>query len=115
MIGLGAPAAAAAVDNKIDGKLIAEGVKEEVRLQALALKGECGQAPCLAVVIIGERKDSQVYVRNKVAACEKCGIVSVTNALPEDASAAVRALNEDPSVHAILVQLPLPPHLDSKP
>ena len=56
----GVGAAAADIANKIDGKAIAEGVKEEVRLQVLALKDECGQAPCLAVVIIGERKDSQV-------------------------------------------------------
>ena len=77
------------------------------------LKDKLGRAPGLAVVIVGERKDSQTYVRNKVKACNECGIVSTKLELPESVTQDelikhVRTLNADALIDGILVQLPLP-------
>ncbi|MFR3791338.1 MAG: bifunctional methylenetetrahydrofolate dehydrogenase/methenyltetrahydrofolate cyclohydrolase FolD [Blautia massiliensis (ex Durand et al. 2017)] len=104
--------------NKIDGKALAAAVKEE----AARLVAECragGVAPCLAVVLVGEDPASQVYVRGKVEDCAQCGIESRTIRLPADATQAellaqVQALADDPAVHGILVQLPLPPQIDER-
>lgn len=76
-----------------------------------------GVEPCLAVIMVGENPASAVYVRNKERACAKIGIASRTIALPEDCTQAelharIDALNADPAVHGVLVQLPLPAHLD---
>ncbi len=101
----------------IDGTALSQRIREEVaqRVQALAARGI---RPGLAVVLVGEDPASQVYVRNKVAACEKAGLHSVKEQYPADMTEAellarVDALNRDPSIHGILVQLPLPPHMDS--
>ncbi|KCB42569.1 bifunctional methylenetetrahydrofolate dehydrogenase/methenyltetrahydrofolate cyclohydrolase FolD [Bordetella hinzii] len=101
----------------IDGAALSQRIREEVaqRVAALAAKGV---RPGLAVVLVGEDPASQVYVRNKVAACEKAGLHSVKEQYPADLSEAellarIDALNRDPSIHGILVQLPLPAHLDS--
>ena len=101
----------------IDGVALAAQIREQVaqRTSALAQKGI---RPGLAVVLVGDNPASSVYVRNKVAACEKAGIASVKQTYPADISEAellesVRVLNEDPAVHGILVQLPLPSHIDS--
>ncbi|CAM4389929.1 bifunctional methylenetetrahydrofolate dehydrogenase/methenyltetrahydrofolate cyclohydrolase FolD [Bordetella tumbae] len=101
----------------IDGTALSQRIREEVaqRVQALAAKGT---RPGLAVVLVGEDPASQVYVRNKVAACEKAGLHSIKEQYPADMSEAdllarIDALNRDPSIHGILVQLPLPPHMDS--
>ncbi|QWF38453.1 bifunctional methylenetetrahydrofolate dehydrogenase/methenyltetrahydrofolate cyclohydrolase FolD [Bordetella hinzii] len=101
----------------IDGGALSQRIREEVaqRVAALAAKGV---RPGLAVVLVGEDPASQVYVRNKVAACEKAGLHSVKEQYPADLSEAellarIDALNRDPSIHGILVQLPLPAHLDS--
>ncbi len=101
----------------IDGAALSQRIREEVaqRVTALAAKGV---RPGLAVVLVGEDPASQVYVRNKVAACEKAGLHSVKEQYPADLSEAellarIDALNRDPSIHGILVQLPLPAHLDS--
>ncbi|ARP76775.1 bifunctional methylenetetrahydrofolate dehydrogenase/methenyltetrahydrofolate cyclohydrolase FolD [Bordetella genomosp. 6] len=101
----------------IDGAALSQRIREEVaqRVQALAAKGV---RPGLAVVLVGDDPASQVYVRNKVAACEKAGLHSVREQYPADLTEAqllerIDALNRDPSIHGILVQLPLPRHMDA--
>ena len=101
----------------IDGAALSQRIREEVaqRVAALASKGT---RPGLAVVLVGEDPASQVYVRNKVAACEKAGLHSVKEQYPADMTEAellarIDKLNRDPSIHGILVQLPLPKHMDS--
>lgn len=105
----------------IDGKAIAATVrgeiKEEVEKMKEETKGEL--VPGLAVVLVGERKDSQTYVRNKKKACEEAGIVSYGTDLPDTATeeevlSVVREYNADPRVHGILVQLPLPSHINEE-
>lgn len=99
----------------IDGKAISAAVKEQVRAEIERDGLDAG----LAVVIVGDDPASRVYVNNKKKACELCGIKSYEYALPEDAAQEqllelVDALNEDKRVDGILVQLPLPKHLDEK-
>ncbi|CPP21133.1 bifunctional 5%2C10-methylene-tetrahydrofolate dehydrogenase/ 5%2C10-methylene-tetrahydrofolate cyclohydrolase [Bordetella pertussis] len=101
----------------IDGAALSQRIREEVaqRVQALTAKGV---RPGLAVVLVGDDPASQVYVRNKVAACEKAGLHSVKEQYPADLTEAqllerIDALNRDPSIHGILVQLPLPRHMDA--
>lgn len=101
----------------IDGAALSQRIREEVaqRVASLAAKGT---RPGLAVVLVGEDPASQVYVRNKVAACEKAGLHSVKEQYPADMTEAellarIDKLNRDPSIHGILVQLPLPKHMDS--
>ena len=103
----------------IDGKAIAQTVRDEVRDKVSAMRAATGKAPGLAVVLVGERKDSQTYVRSKKKACEEAGISSFGTDLPEDATeeevlAVVAAYNADPNVHGILVQLPMPKHIDEE-
>mmetsp|Transcript_786 Transcript_786/g.2012 ORF Transcript_786/g.2012 Transcript_786/m.2012 type:complete len:390 (-) Transcript_786:1576-2745(-) len=106
----------------IDGKAIAAQVRGEVKAAVETLKQEHGDekgAPGLAVVLVGERKDSQTYVRNKKKACDEVGIVSYGTDLPETATEeevlqVVEAYNADPKVHGILVQLPLPKHINEE-
>lgn len=101
----------------IDGRAIAESVRDEITRRAAALLAETGKRPGLAVVLVGEDPASQVYVRNKDRAAEACGFHSVKHTMPADASEAavleqVETLNNDPDIHGILVQLPLPDHID---
>ena len=103
----------------IDGKAIAQTVRDEVRDKVSAMRAATGKAPGLAVVLVGERKDSQDDVRSKKKACEEAGIASFGTDLPEDATeeevlAVVAAYNADPNVHGILVQLPMPKHIDEE-
>ncbi|MFN3303316.1 MAG: bifunctional methylenetetrahydrofolate dehydrogenase/methenyltetrahydrofolate cyclohydrolase FolD [Roseateles sp.] len=100
----------------IDGLALAKQTRADVAARAAALSAR-GHRPGLAVVLVGDNPASQVYVRNKVKACEEAGIHSVLEKY--DASmteaellARVEALNNDPSIHGILVQLPLPQHID---
>ena len=100
----------------MDGRSVAGRLKEEIARETLLLNQK-GNAPHLAVVLVGENAASQVYVRNKENACKKAGIRSTVLRLPETCAQdelenAVRTLNADDSVHGILVQLPLPAHLD---
>ena len=100
----------------MDGRSVAGRFKEEAARETLALV-QNGITPHLAVVLVGENAASQVYVCNKENACKKAGIRSTVLRLPETCTQAaledaVRALNADDSVHGILVQLPLPGHLD---
>ena len=99
----------------IDGKAIAKEVRAEIAAECAELK-EKGIIPGLAVIIVGEDPASQVYVRNKKKACEEVGFFSEVIELPEKTTeeellALVRKLNADPSIHGILVQLPLPKHI----
>ena len=100
----------------IDGKTISAHVRGEIAARATALTAR-GVQPCLAVLLVGVDPASAVYVRNKVAACDKAGIRSLRFDYPQDADPAevmarLAALNADPAVHGILVQLPLPPQFD---
>ena len=102
----------------IDGNALSRTLRTEVAQRAAALKIR-GVVPGLAVVLVGENPASQVYVRNKVKACADNGLHSVLEQYPSDLSEAdllarVEALNNDPAIHGILVQLPLPPHIDAQ-
>jgi methylenetetrahydrofolate dehydrogenase (NADP+)/methenyltetrahydrofolate cyclohydrolase len=101
----------------IDGKLISAQIRAEIKEETSAFIRSRGCAPGLAVVIVGENPASQVYVRNKARACEEVGFYSEVHALPaettqEELNALVDRLNKDEKIHGILVQLPLPKHLD---
>ena len=103
----------------IDGKAIAETVRGEVKAEVEAMKAKYGKVPGLATVLVGERKDSQSYVRSKKKACAEVGMASLGSDLPADISQeelleVVRELNANPDVHGILVQLPLPAHIDEE-
>ncbi len=100
----------------IDGRAVAKAFKEEIAKRTAQMI-ESGVAPHLAVVLVGENAASQVYVRNKENACIKAGIRSTVIRLEESCTQqeleeTVQRLNQDESVHGILVQLPLPKHLD---
>lgn len=104
---------------RIDGKQIAGEIRLELTGKVAAFRAANGFAPGLAVIIVGENPASKVYVRNKQRACEEVGIASTVIALPEDTKeeellSVVAELNADTSVHGILVQLPLPHHLDAE-
>lgn len=99
----------------IDGKAIAATIREEIKTEVSTMKTK----PGLAVVIVGERKDSQTYVRMKRKACEEVGIESFHAEIPETATEkevldVVKKFNADERVHGILVQLPLPKHMDEE-
>lgn len=104
--------------SRIDGKASAEQLREEVVKGVKGLKASHGVTPGLAVVLVGEDPVSQVYVRNKVRQTEACGMKSFDYILDATTSresllSIIESLNADPEVHGILVQLPLPNHLDS--
>jgi methylenetetrahydrofolate dehydrogenase (NADP+) / methenyltetrahydrofolate cyclohydrolase len=102
----------------LDGTAIAKAIREEVAAEVGRLSGN-GRKPGLAAVLVGEDPASAVYVRSKGKACEEAGMHSVTIRLGADAAesellATVDRLNADPKIHGILVQLPLPKHIDSE-
>jgi methylenetetrahydrofolate dehydrogenase (NADP+) / methenyltetrahydrofolate cyclohydrolase len=102
----------------IDGNAIAKSIRQEVTLEVAKLVAR-GIKPGLAVVLVGDDPASEVYVRNKGRACDEAGMHSVTINMPaattqEELLGQVERLNEDPAVHGILVQMPLPKHLDSE-
>jgi len=104
---------------RIDGKAKAEQLAESITRQTADLLDEHGIKPGLAVVIIGEDPASQVYVRNKKRRAESCGFYSVQHTLAADSSQAdvlslIDEINNDAAIHGILVQLPLPDHLDEQ-
>src|SRR6185503_6974586 len=101
----------------IDGKASAAKLRDKIAAEAARLKAAHGLVPGLATVLVGSDPASEVYVRNKGKTAEALGFKSVHVALPADTSqdilhAKVRELSADISVHGILVQLPLPKHLD---
>ena len=100
----------------IDGNLLSRQLRSEVAQRATALTAR-GHQPGLAVILVGEDPASAVYVRNKVKACEDSGVRSIFEKYDADLSEAallarIEALNADPTVHGILVQMPLPKHID---
>ena len=102
----------------IDGNALSKTLRADVARRAAALKAR-GVVPGLAVILVGDNPASQVYVRNKVKACEDSGLHSVlekydASMSEADLLARVEALNQDPSIHGILVQLPLPAHIDAQ-
>ena len=101
----------------IDGVKLAATIREDVAARAAVLTTK-GVKPGLAVILVGQDPASQVYVRNKVAACEKAGLHSVLEQYPADMTqeallSRIETLNADHHIHGILVQLPLPKHIDS--
>ncbi|HLP57433.1 MAG TPA: tetrahydrofolate dehydrogenase/cyclohydrolase catalytic domain-containing protein, partial [Candidatus Deferrimicrobium sp.] len=103
----------------IDGDRISAIIRDEIKAEVEEMKSRYGKVPGLATVIVGERKDSQTYVKMKKKACAYVGVTSFGKELPEDISQeelikVVEELNADPNVHGILVQLPLPSHIDEE-
>jgi methylenetetrahydrofolate dehydrogenase (NADP+)/methenyltetrahydrofolate cyclohydrolase len=101
----------------IDGKAIAAKIRGEQKERILRLQQQHGVRPGLAVILVGSDPASQVYVRNKVTACKDVGIRSELVEMPVTATqdqllSRIDALNTDPTIHGILVQLPLPPQID---
>ena len=104
---------------RIDGKAVAAIVRQEVAQEVLQLKEEKGLQPGIAVVIVGDAPASRIYVNNKKKACSEVGIYSEEYALPasttqEELTDLIHQLNENPAIHGILVQSPLPKGLDEK-
>lgn len=100
----------------LDGKTMSDELRQEIAARVSALK-EKGVVPGLAVILVGDDPASNIYVRNKEIACGETGVYSLTIRMPADTTqqqleAEIRRLNEDGSIHGILVQLPLPGHLD---
>jgi methylenetetrahydrofolate dehydrogenase (NADP+) / methenyltetrahydrofolate cyclohydrolase len=103
---------------RIDGKTLSTQVRTEVAARAVALTA-AGRQPALAVILVGGDPASQVYVRNKIAACKQAGIRSIHETYGAELRegellARIHALNQDDEVHGILVQLPLPPHINAQ-
>ena len=103
----------------IDGKLVSAYVKETVKSEVEEFIGHSGVTPALAVVVVGNDPASAVYVRNKHRACLAVGIASYEYALPEETKedellALIGSLNQNPDIHGILVQLPLPRHISEE-
>ena len=103
---------------RIDGNALSQKLRVQITERTAALKAK-GITPGLAVVLVGDNPASQVYVRNKVKACQDCGLHSLLEKYPDDMTEKVlldriEALNQDPSIHGILVQLPLPKHIDAQ-
>ena len=103
---------------RIDGNALSQKLRADVTFRTTALKAR-GITPGLAVILVGENPASQVYVRNKVKACEDSGLHSFLEKHPASLTEAallnrIEALNQDTSIHGILVQLPLPEHIDAQ-
>jgi methylenetetrahydrofolate dehydrogenase (NADP+)/methenyltetrahydrofolate cyclohydrolase len=103
----------------IDGKAIAADIRREVREASERLAAQGKRRPGLAVVLVGDDPASHVYVRNKRMACEECGFVSVSHDLPHSATqtellSLIDRLNADDAIDGILVQVPLPDHIDER-
>ena len=103
----------------IDGKQVAASIRQECRERVEALRRKSGVTPGLAVILVGNNPASAIYVANKVRACAEVGIQSFRKELPatidtDSLVAQIDALSRDPAIHGILVQLPLPPHIDMR-
>jgi methylenetetrahydrofolate dehydrogenase (NADP+) / methenyltetrahydrofolate cyclohydrolase len=102
----------------IDGKIIAQKILIDLKKQVEDLLRRGHPPPGLAVILVGENPASQIYVRNKRDACRKCGMHSIAYDLPDNLSEAalltlIKKLNTDPTIHGILIQLPLPSHINT--
>ena len=103
----------------LDGRALSENIRRELKEEVEELREKFGRAPTLAVVLVGNDPASEIYVRNKVKACEKAGINSIDKRLPstvtqEELNTVVSELNRNPEVDGIIVQLPLPQHLSCR-
>ncbi len=101
----------------IDGKKIAEDIKREIKLETEKLKAEHGLTPGLAFILVGENPASQSYVKMKGKGCDEMGFYSITEKLPAETSESIilqliNQFNLDPKIHGILIQLPLPKHIN---
>lgn len=101
----------------IDGKKIAGEIRQEIKDQVFEVAKKIGRLPCLAVILVGEDYGSTLYVRNKEKACLEVGMDSIIKRLPEDTKESelldiISALNKDDTVDGIMVQLPLPKHIN---
>lgn len=104
---------------RIDGKMVSQKMRENLKSEVTAYVEKYGSRPGLAVVLVGDDPASSVYVRNKHRACEEVGIRSEVHVLPKETTeeellTLLRAMNADPAVHGILVQLPLPKHISEE-
>ena len=103
----------------IDGKMIAQQVRDEVAVEVAKRTAAGKMKPTLATVLVGDRPDSAAYVTSKGKACQELGMGSISEHLPPDATqeqveSLVKRLNADPTVSGILVQLPMPAHVDEE-
>ena len=103
----------------LDGKALSEKIRDQLKREVEELKEKSGREPALAVVLVGNNPASEIYVRNKIKACQKIGIRSIDKKLPanitqEELNSVVRELNEDETIDGIIVQLPLPRHLSCR-
>lgn len=103
----------------IDGQALAQSIRAEVRDRVATAQKAARRAPGLAVILVGDNPASEVYVRNKVRACEDAGIFSLLTRLPAQTSqstllAEIDRLNQDPAIDGILVQLPVPSHINDE-
>ena len=103
----------------INGKETSKKIREQIRLETEKMQKETGIRPGLAVILVGDDPASAIYVRNKKKACDEVGFLSKEFVLPatakeEDLLALIDQLNADPEIHGILVQLPVPKHMDAK-
>jgi methylenetetrahydrofolate dehydrogenase (NADP+)/methenyltetrahydrofolate cyclohydrolase len=103
----------------LDGKALSEKIRDQLKREVEELKEKSGREPALAVVLVGNNPASEIYVRNKIKACQKIGIRSIDKKLPanitqEELNSVVRELNEDETIDGIIVQLPLPKHLSCR-
>jgi len=104
----------------LDGKILSAEIRAELKQDVTAFMEKHGFRPGLATLLVGDNPASHTYIASKIKACKDVGIASIHQALPATATQAevadiVNRLNKDPKVHAILLQLPVPPHLDSTP
>lgn len=105
--------------NLIDGKKVSQDIRKEISNEIQEIYKTTDKRCSLAVVMIGDNPASAIYVRNKIKACEEVGFKSISVHMPaettqEEAEKKIKELNSDPSIYGILVQLPLPKHLDEK-
>jgi len=103
----------------IDGKRIASEIQEDTKKEIEELKAKYHQLPCLATVVVGVDEPSEVYVKKRGKTCEEIGIISKMHSLPDDSNERdvlelIEKLNNDEKIHGIIVQLPLPKHIDKR-
>jgi methylenetetrahydrofolate dehydrogenase (NADP+)/methenyltetrahydrofolate cyclohydrolase len=103
----------------IDGKQIASRINEDTKKEIKELKAKYNQSPCLATVVVGKDESSKLYVKKREKICEKIGVVSKLHDLSEDSKEKdvlelIRKLNNDENIHGIIMQLPLPKHINEK-
>ncbi|MDO4589501.1 MAG: bifunctional 5,10-methylenetetrahydrofolate dehydrogenase/5,10-methenyltetrahydrofolate cyclohydrolase, partial [Fusobacterium sp.] len=103
----------------LDGKTTASQIKEEIKQELIEIKNRIGKAPGLAIVLVGENPASKIYVNSKIKGCAELGFESFAHYLPENVTEeellkVIESLNDDERVDGILVQLPLPKHIDER-